>query len=169
MKAQRLRVTFARGDLLRYITHLDLMRSWERAIKRAGLPISYSEGFTRHPQLALAAPLPVGATAEGEAPPGGGPVENTVIGCVVTNARLTKIDAVRVADLAHSGVARSVRPAHTSMDGDALFCLATQQVQVHLDLVAALAADAVAEACRRGPLAATSRDGIPGLAGDAPG
>jgi len=66
MKVQRLRVTFARGDLLRYITHLDLMRSWERAIKRAELPIAYSEGFTRHPQLALAAPLPVGATAEGE-------------------------------------------------------------------------------------------------------
>jgi len=66
MKVQRLRVTFARGDLLRYITHLDLMRSWERAIKRAGLPLAYSEGFTRHPQIALAAPLPVGATAEGE-------------------------------------------------------------------------------------------------------
>src|SRR3712207_4365605 len=66
MKAQRLRVTFARGDLLRYITHLDLMRAWERALKRAGLPLAYSEGFTRHPQLALAAPLPVGATAEGE-------------------------------------------------------------------------------------------------------
>lgn len=66
MKVQRLRVTFSRGDLLRYITHLDLMRSWERAIKRARLPIAYSEGFTRHPQLALAAPLPVGATAEGE-------------------------------------------------------------------------------------------------------
>ena len=66
MKAQRLRVTFGRGDVLRYITHLDLMRSWERALKRAGLPLTYSEGFTRHPQIALAAPLPVGATAEGE-------------------------------------------------------------------------------------------------------
>src|SRR3712207_1821047 len=66
MKVQRLRVTFARGDVLRYITHLDLMRSWERALKRAGLPLAYSEGFTRHPQIALAAPLPVGATAEAE-------------------------------------------------------------------------------------------------------
>jgi radical SAM-linked protein len=66
MKAQRLRVTFSRGDLLRYITHLDLMRAWERALKRAGLPLAYSEGFTRHPQIQLAAPLPVGATAEGE-------------------------------------------------------------------------------------------------------
>ena len=66
MKAQRLRATFARGDRLRYITHLDLMRAWERALKRAGLPLAYSEGFTRHPQIALAAPLPVGATGEGE-------------------------------------------------------------------------------------------------------
>lgn len=66
MKAQRLRVTFARGDLLRYITHLDLMRAWERALKRAGLPVTYSEGFSPHPQIALAMPLPVGATAEGE-------------------------------------------------------------------------------------------------------
>src|SRR5829696_6634261 len=66
MKAQRLRVTFSRGDLLRYITHLDLMRAWERALKRAALPVAYSEGFTRHPQIQLAAPLPVGATAMGE-------------------------------------------------------------------------------------------------------
>jgi len=66
VKVQRLRVTFARGDTLRYITHLDLMRAWERALKRAALPIAYSEGFTRHPQIALAAPLPVGATGEGE-------------------------------------------------------------------------------------------------------
>lgn len=93
-----------------------------------------------------------------------GPAQNTVVGCVVTNARLTKPEAVRVADLAHSGVARSLRPAHTSMDGDALFCLSTQQVEAHIDLVAALAADVVAEACRRGPLAAVTRDGIPGLA-----
>ena len=66
MKAQRLRVTFARGDVLRYITHLDLMRAWERAIKRAGLPIAYSEGFTRPPHIAIGAPLPVGATGEAE-------------------------------------------------------------------------------------------------------
>jgi len=66
MKVQRLRVTFARGELLRYITHLDLMRAWERALKRAALPVTFSEGFTRHAQIALAAPLPVGATGEGE-------------------------------------------------------------------------------------------------------
>lgn len=92
------------------------------------------------------------------------PVDNTVIGCVVTNARLTKVEAARVADLGHTGIARAIRPAHTSLDGDALFTLATGQVEANLDLVAELAAEAVAEACRRGPLAATGGHGLPGPA-----
>lgn len=66
MKVQRLRVTFARGDALRYITHLDQMRAWERALRRAGIPIAYSEGFTPHAQIALASPLPVGTTSDAE-------------------------------------------------------------------------------------------------------
>ena len=49
------------------------------------------------------------------------PLTVSVIGCVVSNARLAKPQACRVADLAHTGIARSVRPAHTSMDGDASF------------------------------------------------
>jgi radical SAM-linked protein len=66
MKAQRLRVTFGRGEAMKYITHLDMMRFWERALRRAGVPIAYSEGFSPHAQLSLAAPLPVGTTSEGE-------------------------------------------------------------------------------------------------------
>jgi len=66
MKAQRLRVTFTRGEEMKYITHLDLMRFWERALRRAGVPISYSEGFSPHAQISLAAPLPVGTTSDGE-------------------------------------------------------------------------------------------------------
>lgn len=93
-----------------------------------------------------------------------GPAANTVIGAIVTNARLDKLGAFRVADLGHSGIVRSIRPAHTQYDGDALFCLATQRVETHVDLVAALAADAVAEAARRGPLAAHGDADIPGLA-----
>lgn len=95
------------------------------------------------------------------------PRSNTVIGAVVTNARLTKAAAHRVADLAHSGVARSVRPAHTQHDGDALFALATGAVDAGphaIDLVAALAADAVAEASRRAVRMATGDDLLPGLA-----
>jgi L-aminopeptidase/D-esterase-like protein len=98
---------------------------------------------------------------------GGGPTQNTAIGVVVTDAKLDKRGAHRVADLGHSGVARAVRPAHTEADGDALFCLATGQVDATVDLVAHLAAEAVAEAVRRGPAAAVSHDGLPGL-GDGP-
>jgi len=90
------------------------------------------------------------------------PLDNTVIGCIVTNARLTKVQAARVADLGHSGIARAIRPAHTSLDGDALFALATGQVDAGVDLVADLAADAVAEAARRGALAAKGGHGLPG-------
>jgi radical SAM-linked protein len=66
MKAQRLRVTFTRGEEVKYVTHLDLMRFWERALRRAEIPVAYSEGFSPHPQIAMAAPLPVGVTSEGE-------------------------------------------------------------------------------------------------------
>ncbi len=66
MKVQRLRVMFTRGEELKYITHLDLMRFWERALRRAGVPVAYSEGFTPHAQISLAAPLPVGTTSEAE-------------------------------------------------------------------------------------------------------
>lgn len=66
MKVQRLRVTFSRATEVKYITHLDLMRFWERALRRAGLALAYSEGFSPHPQISLAAPLPVGVTSRGE-------------------------------------------------------------------------------------------------------
>ncbi|MDX1621138.1 MAG: P1 family peptidase [Nitriliruptorales bacterium] len=98
-----------------------------------------------------------------------GPSENTVIGCIVTNARLTKLEAYKVADLAGAGIARAVWPAHTYFDGDALFCLATQQVETHIDLVTAMAADAVAEACRRGPQHAVDLSGLPDPFRELPG
>ncbi len=66
MKVQRLRVTFARGEEVKYITHLDVMRFWERALRRAAIPLAYSQGFSPSPRLALAAPLPVGVTSSGE-------------------------------------------------------------------------------------------------------
>ena len=87
--------------------------------------------------------------------------EHTVIGCLVTDARLTKPDAVRAADLAHSGVARAVNPAHTSLDGDALFLLSAQRVDASLDLVADLGARAVAAAIRSAVRHATPMPGFP--------
>ncbi len=64
--AQRLRVTYRKDGAARYVAHLDLMRTWERAIRRARLPLTYSQGFTPHPKLQLAAPLPVGTAATRE-------------------------------------------------------------------------------------------------------
>lgn len=63
---QRLRVSFSRGDELKFLSHLDLMRLWERAFRRAGIALAYSEGFTPHPRISLAAPLSVGMTSQAE-------------------------------------------------------------------------------------------------------
>ena len=63
---QRLRVRFSRGEEIKFISHLDLMRCWERALRRAHVPLAYSEGFTPHPRLSLAVPLALGVTSEAE-------------------------------------------------------------------------------------------------------
>lgn len=101
---------------------------------------------------------------DGHEPVPGGLSANTILGCIVTNARLDKLGAHRVADLGHGGIVRAVRPAHTSLDGDALFTLALGRVDAALDLVAHLAVEAVEEATRRGPMHATSADDVPGWA-----
>lgn len=63
---QRLRVRFTRGNEIKYISHLDITRLWERVFTRAGIDVAYSEGFNPHPRLSLAAPLAVGLTADSE-------------------------------------------------------------------------------------------------------
>ena len=65
-KAQRLRLRFARGPEAGGIGHLDLSRTWERALREAGIAVSYSRGNRPHPRLTIAAGLPVGVTSEGE-------------------------------------------------------------------------------------------------------
>lgn len=59
---QRLRITFSKGENLRYISHLDLARTWERALRRAGLPLLYSRGFNPRPKIVFASALPLGCT-----------------------------------------------------------------------------------------------------------
>jgi radical SAM-linked protein len=63
---QRLRITFAKGEPIKYISHLDLMRTWERALRRAQVPLAYSEGFNPRPKISIASALPVGFTGRGE-------------------------------------------------------------------------------------------------------
>lgn len=65
-RRQRLRVTFAKGEEVKYISHLDLMRLWERALRRANTPLLYSKGYNPRPKISIAAPLAVGFTGRRE-------------------------------------------------------------------------------------------------------
>ena len=62
----RIRITFTKQGALRYIGHLDLHRLWERAMRRAELPLSYSQGFHPQPKISLAAALPLGFSSRAE-------------------------------------------------------------------------------------------------------
>ncbi len=66
MSQQRLRVTFAKGPQLKYISHLDLALAWERTLRRAGIPLAYSHGFNPQARLQLASGLPLGYTGSAE-------------------------------------------------------------------------------------------------------
>lgn len=81
---------------------------------------------------------------------------NTVIGVVATNAKLTKEETNKVAQMAQDGLAQSIRPAHTMYDGDTVFSLATQQVDADVNVIGAFAAEATAAAIRAGVRRATS-------------
>jgi radical SAM-linked protein len=63
---QRLRVTFATNDEVKYVGHLDMARTWERAIRRSGLPLAYSQGFNPQARIQFAAALPLGFTGMAE-------------------------------------------------------------------------------------------------------
>lgn len=88
--------------------------------------------------------------------------ENTTIGVVATNARLTKSQVNKVAQMAHDGLARAIHPVHTAADGDTIFALAlgAWDGEESVTIVGALAAEAVSDAVLRAVRSAT---GIPGF------
>ena len=88
---------------------------------------------------------------------------NTTIGIVATNARLTKTEATKVAQMAHDGLARAIVPAHTPFDGDTIFALAlgTWEGDVSVSTVGALAAEAVSDAILSAIANAESIPGFP--------
>jgi L-aminopeptidase/D-esterase-like protein len=95
-------------------------------------------------------------------PPFGPSTGNTVVGVVATNARLTKEETNKVAQMAHDGLSRAVRPAHTMADGDTIFALATGALSgANVTVVGAFAAEATAQAVRRAAQTATSLAGLP--------
>lgn len=71
---------------------------------------------------------------------------NTTIGAVATNAIFNKTELTKIAGMAHDGYARSINPVHTLFDGDTIFSLATNKVEANINLVGALAAEAMSMA-----------------------
>ena len=94
-----------------------------------------------------------------------GVVTNTTIGCVVTNAVLTKAQATKVASVTHDAYARTIYPVHTQGDGDAIFCLASGPVKAEQDLVSVMAVEAMQQAVVNAVVHAKSAYGLVGLAG----
>ncbi len=87
--------------------------------------------------------------------------ENTVIGVVATNAKLTKEQINKVAQMAQDGLARSVRPAHTMLDGDTIFALSTGNKKADVNIIGAFAAEAFSQAIVRAVLTAQPLGGLP--------
>lgn len=102
--------------------------------------------------------LRAGSTSQ---PPRAG--ENTTIGLVATNAKLSKAQVTRMALMADDGYARAISPAHTNGDGDTIFSLATGRWSGTADItvIGALAAEAMADAVVRAATQATGAAGIP--------
>ncbi|MBT3189967.1 MAG: P1 family peptidase [Anaerolineae bacterium] len=89
--------------------------------------------------------------------------DNTVIGAVATNAKLTKAEATKVAQMAQDGLARTIRPAHTMLDGDTIFAISTGNKKADVSTIGAFAAEVMAQAILRGTEEAKSAGGLPGL------
>jgi L-aminopeptidase/D-esterase-like protein len=87
---------------------------------------------------------------------------NTVIGIVATNARLTKAEATKIAQMAHDGLARAIHPSHTMMDGDTLFTLSTGNIKADITSIGSFAAEAMTQAILRAVKTASPAGGLPG-------
>ena len=81
--------------------------------------------------------------------------KNTTIGIIVTNAKLSKPQATKVASMSHNGFARAIRPSHTLLDGDTIFALSVGEVAADISAVGALAAQVMTQAIIRGITSAT--------------
>ncbi|MFH2104109.1 MAG: P1 family peptidase [Chloroflexota bacterium] len=88
---------------------------------------------------------------------------NTVIAVVATNADFSKVEVTKLAQMAQAGLARTVRPAHTMLDGDTVFALATGRKKADVSIVGAYAAEVLARAIIRAVLTARPAGGLPGL------
>ena len=90
---------------------------------------------------------------------------NTTLAVVATNARLTKVEAAKLAELGNLGIARTIYPVWTMFDGDTTFALSLGDARADVNTLGVAAAEAVAQAVIRAVKNAPSMGGVPGLAG----
>ncbi len=102
-----------------------------------------------------------GVMAESTGPAGNRFAGNTTLGVVITNAAFGKSELCKIAGMAHDGFARSIRPVHTSLDGDSIYAVSCGAVEADRDAAGAIAADVVSEAITRAALSAEGAYGFP--------
>ncbi|MBR3295570.1 MAG: P1 family peptidase [Clostridia bacterium] len=90
-------------------------------------------------------------------------VENTTIGIIISNASFTKSELCKIAGMTHNGYARSIRPVHTSADGDTIYALANGKVRVDMDAFGELAGNIMSEAITRAVTSSTVAYGLPAV------
>ena len=123
---------------------------WKTGQKVAGLLTKDKKGFRST----------VGVMKERVVPVDNRFVGNTTLGVVMTNADLNKTQLCKIAGMAHDGYARSIRPVHTSVDGDSIYAVSVGNVKADQDLVGTLAAEVMSEAILRAVFSAESAYGF---------
>ncbi len=118
-----------------------------------------ADGHVEDPFVAAERALTLQASAQAQTPEGQ-PVSNTTLGCILTNARFTKAQATKVAQIAQDAYARHIKPAHTLNDGDTIFTMASGEVQASVDQVGILATEAMGRAILSAVRHATSAYGL---------
>jgi L-aminopeptidase/D-esterase-like protein len=128
-------------------------------------------GVRRAPESAELADTEAVMTGGGPPPDGFGSSShrNTTLAVVATNAKLSKVEASKLAELGGLGLARSIYPVFTTFDGDTIFALSAGDLHADINTLGVAAAKAVAQAVVRAVQCARSMGGLPGLAGDSQG
>ena len=88
---------------------------------------------------------------------------NTTIGVIITNGKFEKASLCKIAGMAHDGYARSIRPVHTTADGDSIYAVSVGDVEADQDLTGVLAAEVMSEAIIRAVMSAEGAYGYPGV------
>ena len=124
---------------------------WKTGCKAAGLLTEDKKSFRRTEDLMYASTEVVENKFTG----------NTTIGIIVTNAGFTKPSLCKIAGMAHDGYARSIRPVHTTADGDSIYAVSVGDVAADQDLTGTFAAEVMSEAILRAVTSAKSAYGFP--------